>query len=112
MKKSLVMCLAMLICIGFLTAAVAQEKEGYSYGYMTDWSTARNMSFEGTVLSHDVACHCVVVKTTMGELVLQDDYAKFDQEYNRLVGLKIGSMVKGEYKTIKHINYATWIAYK
>jgi hypothetical protein len=73
---------------------------------------ARAVPFEGTVVSHDVMCHCVVVRTASGDLTMQDDYAKFQQDYNRLKGLRIGSMVKGEYKTVKYINYALWVAYK
>ncbi len=70
------------------------------------------MPFEGKVISHDIMCHCVVLETAAGNLTLQDDYAKFQQDYNRLKGLKIGSRVKGEYKTVNYINYALWVAYK
>jgi len=112
MKKSFVACLVMLVCLVFMTAAFAQDKGEFSQGFQGKWAAARNMAFEGTVISHDTACHCIVVKTSMGDLVLQDDYAKFDQEYNRLMGLKIGSMIKGEYKTVNYINYATMVSYK
>jgi hypothetical protein len=51
------------------------------------------------------------VKTAEGNLTLQDDYARFDQEYNEIRGLKIGAKVKGMYKTVGYINYATSISY-
>ena len=62
--------------------------------------------FEGTVLSHDVACHCFVVKTGKGTVTLQDDYAKFEQNYDRAKGLMVGKKAAGTYKTIDYINYA------
>ncbi len=39
-----------------------------------------------------------MVKTDKGELVLQNDYANFDQEYNWLKGLKIGNGGKASTK--------------
>ena len=71
------------------------------------------------MVSHDPMCHCVVVKTAKGELTLQDDYAKFMQDYNQAKGLKVGAEVTGVYKTVNHIHYlmsialqkdVTWIA--
>jgi hypothetical protein len=112
MKRGIAVCFAVLMCFSFLTVSFAQDKGDYGEAFSIPWANAKTMNFEGTVLSHDVACHCLVVKTAAGELVLQDDYANFDQDYNRLKGLKIGSAIKGQYKTVNHINYATLVAYK
>lgn len=112
MKKGIVVCLAVFMCFSLLTVSFAQTSANY-YGRFSElWANAKTMNFEGTVLSHDVTCHCLVVKSATGELVLQDDYASFDQDYNRLMGLKIGSVIKGQYKTVNHINYATMVTYK
>lgn len=112
MKKGIVVCLAVLMCFSLVTVSFAQTKGDYAERFSLQWATAKTVNFEGTVLSHDVACHCIVVKTATGELVLQDDYANFDQAYNRLMGLKIGSVIKGQYKTVDYINYATMVTYK
>ena len=56
-------------------------------------------------------CHCVVIKTAKGEMTFQDDYTKFMQDYNQAKGLKIGSKMKGTYKTVSHIHYLTDIGY-
>ena len=56
-------------------------------------------------------CHCVVIKAAKGDVTLQDDYAKFMQEYDQAKGLKIGAKVTGGYKSVNHINYLTDIAY-
>ena len=42
-------------------------------------------------------------------MTFQDDYAEFDQDYNRAKGLKIGAKAKIMYKTVNSINYATKI---
>lgn len=110
MKKLLVLALALFMSFGIMTAVYAQG--GDVEEFSKKMAAAKTMTFEGTVLSHDVACHCFVVKTAKGELVLQDDYVKFDQEYNKAKGLKIGAAVKGEYKRINYLNYATSVAYK
>lgn len=110
MKKLLVLALAVFMSFGLITAVYAQG--GDVEDFSKKMAAAKTMTFEGTVLSHDVTCHCVVVKTAKGELVLQDDYVKFDQDYNRAKGLKIGAAVKGEYKKISYLNYATSIANK
>jgi hypothetical protein len=65
------------------------------------------------VVSHDVACHCFVINDAKkGNLILQDDYAKFHQEYDKANGLKIGENATGTYKTIDYINYATEVHQK
>jgi hypothetical protein len=116
MRKIVVLALALFLTLGIANAVMAQANLGGPGGegevFETQLAMAKAVPFEGTVVSHDVMCHCVVVKTANGDLTMQDDYAKFQQDYNRLKGLKIGSMVKGEYKTVKYINYALWVAYK
>jgi hypothetical protein len=114
MKRMLVIVLAVFLSFGYVSAVLAQSSAPGGEGevFESQLAMAKAMPFEGTVLSHDVMCHCIVVKTSMGNLTLQDDYAKFQQDYNRLKGLKIGAMIKGEYKTVNFINYATWVAYK
>jgi len=67
---------------------------------------AKVQNFEGTVLSHDVGCHCIVLRTGKGNITLQDDYAKFEGDYNRAKGVNIGSKIRGTYKTVDYINYA------
>ena len=74
--------------------------------FQSKWSKARLMSFEGEVVSHDVACHCFVIKGAKGSLIVQDDYAKFEQEYDRAKGLKVGENANGTYKSVGMINYA------
>ena len=116
MRKLVVLALAVFLTFGLANAVMAQSNLGGPGGegevFETQLAMAKAVPFEGTVVSHDVMCHCVVVQTAGGNLTLQDDYAKFQQDYNRLKGLKIGAMVKGEYKTVKFINYAMWVAYK
>jgi len=112
MKRVLVLVLAVFLSLGSVTAVLAQGPADEYSMFQQKLATAKLMPFEGTILSHDPVCHCIVVKTDKGELVLQDDYAKFDQEYNRLKGLNIGAMVKGEYKTVSYINYAISVSYK
>ena len=109
MRKIVILSMVLLLNLVFVAGAISQEYDQILMGQQL--ATARNMSFEGEVLSHDIVCHCIVVKTSSGNLTLQDDFAKFDQDYNRLKGLRIGSMVKGEYKTVNYINYATWVRY-
>jgi hypothetical protein len=116
MRKLVVLALAVFLTFGMASAVMAQVGMGAPGGegevFDQKLALAKAMPFEGTVVSHDVMCHCAVVQTASGMLTLQDDYAKFQQDYNRLKGLKIGSAVKGEYKTVNSINYAQWVAYK
>jgi len=39
-------------------------------------------------------------------MIIQDDYAKFEQEYDKAKGLKIGEKASGTYKMVDMINYA------
>jgi len=111
MKKISLIMLAILLCVSFVSASLAQKYNPMQDAFNNQMALAKAIEFEGTVLSHDAACHCVVVKTGEGNLTLQDDYTRFDQEYNRIKGLEIGAKVKGMYKTVDYINYATSIAY-
>lgn len=108
-KKSLAVVMAVLLTISFASILLAQGRPTtteMSQEFQTKWGTAKIKHFEGTVLSHDVACHCFVIKGAKGNLVLQDDYAKMDQEYDKAKGLKIGEPASGTYKTVDAINYA------
>jgi hypothetical protein len=106
MKKTLLMAVAVLFVLSFTGMVFAQASEDSSQAAFDQaFNKAKPMKFEGEVVSHDVKCHCVVLKTAKGNLTLQDDYAKFDEEYNRAKGLKIGAKTHGEYKTVMFINY-------
>ena len=103
--------MALLTGLSFTGAVYAQAGAGGGQVspdaiFQQKLSKARAMHFEGMVLSHDVACHCVVIRVGKGNLTVQDDYAKFDQEYDRTKGLPIGGKVSGTYKTVDYINYA------
>jgi hypothetical protein len=115
MKRVLLAVLLFVFALAFVGHAYAQE--GVSGGdwskqeFMNKMATAKVHQIQGTVVSHDPACHCVVIKTAKGELTLQDDYAKFMQDYNQAKGLKIGAKVTGTYKTVNHIHYLQDIGY-
>jgi hypothetical protein len=102
--------LAVLLAGLFSGAAFAQAGGGQlgpNEIFQQKLGAAKAQTFEGTVLSHDVACHCIVLKTGKGNLTLQDDYSKFEGDYDRAKGLKIGGKYKGAYKTVNYINYAS-----
>ncbi len=116
MKRGLLVVALLFFALLFVGQAIAQEGGGGA----TEWSktafdsqlsAAKEVHFTGTVLSHDPMCHCVVVKTPKGEVTMQDDYAKFMQEYDQAKGLKVGAKVSGVYKSVKHINYLMSITY-
>jgi hypothetical protein len=109
MKKVMLVALAVLVSVVFVSGVFAQESDSGKLVFNNKLAAAKVMTFEGAVLSHDVACHCVVVKGNEGNLTVQDDYAEFDQDYNRAKGLMIGANVKVWYKTVDYINYATKI---
>jgi|WetSurMetagenome_2_1015567.scaffolds.fasta_scaffold876913_1 hypothetical protein len=117
MRKVALVALAMLLAVSFSGTAFAQSGSAGGSGgqlgpnemFQQKLGAAKSMTFEGTVLSHDVACHCIVLKGAKGNLTLQDDYAKFDQDYDRAKGVKAGAKVKGSYKVVDYINYATEI---
>lgn len=114
MRKAAIVVLAMLLAVSFSGMAFAQGtstggQPGPSEMFQQKLGAAKTHTFEGTVLSHDVACHCIVLKTGKGNLTLQDDYAKFEGDYDRAKGLQIGSKYRGTYKTVDYINYAVEI---
>ncbi len=111
MKSLLVVFMAVLMSVVFVGGAFAQGAEP-TEAFDQAFAKAKVMTVEGTVVSHDVKCHCVVLKGPKGNVTIQDDYAEFNQDYNRAKGLKIGSMAKIAYKTVLSINYATKIEQK
>jgi len=114
MKKVALVALAMLLAFSFSGMAFAQGsgsaggagQTGPNEEFQKKMGAAKVQNFEGTVLSHDVACHCIVLKGAKGNLTMQDDYAKFDGDYDRAKGVKAGAKVTGTYKTVDYINYA------
>ena len=117
--KALVVLLAILMGITFSAVLFAQQQGGgagwaatMTAEFQTKWGSARMHNFEGKVVSHDVPCHCFVIKGAKGSIILQDDYAKFDQEYDKAKGLKVGGDAAGTYKTVDMINYAVDIHQK
>jgi hypothetical protein len=114
MRRALWVVALLCFALVFVGQAMAQESgaEWSKTAFNSQLSAAKEMRFTGTVVSHDPMCHCIVVKTQRGDLTLQDDYAKFMQEYNQAKGLKIGAEVSGVYKTVNHIHYLSSIAYK
>jgi len=117
--KALVVVLAIFACITFGAVLYAQQQGGgagwsatMSQEFQTKWGSAKTHPFDGTVVSHDVACHCFVIKGAKGNMIMQDDYAKFEQEYDKAKGLKIGEKANGTYKTVDMINYAVDIHQK
>jgi hypothetical protein len=114
MRKGLVVMLAVLLGFWFVGVAIAQDTGGGDATkrmFDDKLNSAKVKNFMGEVVSHDVRCHCFVVKGEKGSLTLQDDYTKFDQEYDRAKGLKIHAKVKGTYKTVDYINYALTLEY-
>ncbi len=113
--KALVVLLAILASITLSAVLYAEQTGGWAATMTAEfekkWGTAKTMHFEGTVASHDVACHCFVIKGAK-TIILQDDYAKFQQEYDKAKGLKVGEKASGTYKTIDMINYAVDVQQK
>jgi len=110
MRKRLVVLVALLFTFAAVGALFAQSDVAQQV-FMNKLDKAKAVAFKGQVLSHDVKCHCFVLKTAKGELTLLDDYAKFMDEYDQAKGLKAGAEVTGHYKTVDHIHYATDIHY-
>jgi len=114
--KALVVVLAIFACITFAAVLNAQQGgTGWSatmtQEFQQKWGSAKTHPFDGTVVSHDVACHCFVIKGAK-TIILQDDYAKFEQEYDKAKGLKVGEKANGTYKTVDMINYADEVHHK
>jgi len=110
MRKRLVVLMALLFTLASVAPLFAQSDIGQEVTNQ-NLAKAKSLAFSGTVVSHDTKCHCFVIKGAKGELTLQDDYAKFMDEYDQAKGLKIGSRVTGHYKVLNHINYATDLRY-
>ena len=115
MRKGLSVAVLCLFAFVMVSAAYAQDGgtagEWSKTAFQNKLATAKEMRFTGDVVSHDPLCHCVVVKTANGMLTLQDDYARFMQEYDQAKGLKVGAKVSGVYKTVDYINYMTSVMY-
>jgi len=113
MKRLAVVFMAVLLMVGFagsVLAATGADTVGDPFD--KKFAMSKTMTVEGTVLSHDVKCHCIIVKGPNGNVTVQDDYAEFNQEYNKAKGLKIGANAKITYKTVDFINYATKVEQK
>ncbi len=108
--RAMVVVLAAVLLVSFSGIVFAQSASlGPNDIFQQKFGATKDMTFQGTVLSHDVACHCVVVKIGETTLTLQDDYTSFKGDYDRAKGLEIGSTIKGAYRTVDYINYATHI---
>jgi hypothetical protein len=115
MKRLLVVFMAVLLMVGFAGVVLAATPTGADTpgdSFDKKFAASKTMTVEGTVLSHDVKCHCIIVKGPNGNVTVQDDYAEFNQEYNKAKGLKIGANAKITYKTVDFINYATKVEQK
>jgi hypothetical protein len=106
---------AVLLSIAYGGIVLAQDSRATQakQEFQKQWGTAEVQHFQGTVLAHDVPCHCFYVKEAKGnQLAIQDDYAKFEQGYDKKKGLKVGKPASGSYKTIDEINYAVEVHQK
>jgi hypothetical protein len=105
---------AVLLTTAYAGLALAQDSRATQakQEFRKQWGIAKVQPFQGTVLSHDVPCHCIIIKEAKGNLILQDDYAKFGQGYDKEKGLKVGKPASGSYKTIDEINYAVEVHQK
>lgn len=112
--RASVVAIALLLAIAYGGIVLAQDSRvaQAKQEFQKQWGTAKDQHFQGTAVAHDVACHCFYVKRAKGNLALQDDYAKFDQGYDKEKGLKVGKQASGSYKTIDEINYAVEIHQK
>ena len=110
MKRLLVVFMAVLLTVGFASAVFAAAGADVpGSGFDEKLAKSKTMTVEGTVLSHDVKCKCIVLKGPNGNVTVQDDFAEFNQDYNRAKGLVVGGKAKITYKTVDYINYATKI---
>ena len=62
--RASVVAVAVLLSIAFAGLVLAQgfPPVQMTQEFQTKWGTAKIKHFEGNVVSHDVACHCFVVK--------------------------------------------------
>ena len=112
MKRLSVVVMALLLVAAFVGSVYAQGQDTTVSDWQQNFTKAKAMTVEGTVVSHDVKCHCFVIKGPNGNVVIQDDYAEFNQEYNKAKGLKLNAPAKATYKTVSGINYATKVEQK
>ena len=70
MKKLLVVFMAVLLSVAFVGAVYAQGPTHLKrQEFDKKFATAKTATVEGTVLSHDVKCHCFVIKGPNGNVV-------------------------------------------
>lgn len=113
--RASVVAVAVLLSIAYAGLVFAQDSRAAQakQEFQKQWDTAKVQQFQGTVLAHDVPCHCFYVKEAKGnQLAIQEDYAKFEKGYDAAKGLKAGKPVSGSYKTIDEINYAVEVYQK
>jgi hypothetical protein len=101
-----------LLAVAYGGIVLAQGSPAEQKEFQTKWGTAKVRHFHGTVVGHDLTCHCIFIKGARGSLCLQDDYAKFGQGYDKAKGLKVGKPAWGSYKTIDEIDWATEVHQK
>jgi hypothetical protein len=110
MKRLFVVFMAVLLTVAFAGGIYARDlRSRAAQDFDQQFAIAKTATVEGTVLSHDVKCKCIVIKGAKGNVTVQDDYAEFMQNYDRAKGLKIDAKAKVTYKTVDSINYATKI---
>ena len=110
--RASVVAVAVLLAVAYGGIVLAQGSPAEQKEFQTKWGTAKVRHFHGTVVSHAVCCHCIILQKAKGNLMLQDDYAKFGQGYDKAKGLKAGSPASGSYKTIDEISYAVEVHQK
>jgi hypothetical protein len=110
MKRLLGVFVAVFLMVAFMDVVYARDlRSRAAQDFDQQFALARTATVEGIVLSHDAKCKCIVIKNTGGNITVQDDYAEFNQNYDRAKGLKIGAKAKVTYKTVYSIHYATKI---
>ena len=110
MKKLSVVIITVFLMATFAGGVYARDlRSRAEQDFVQKFAIAKTMMVEGTVLSHDVKCKCIVIQGAEGNVTVQDDYAEFNQNYDRAKGLKIGAKAQVTYKTVDSINYATKI---
>ena len=117
MKKTLWICvLTIMMCGVFVSVSFAQQAtipptSQARQAFLDRIAAVKETPFEGTISHHDPLCHCLIVKTAKGELLLQEDYSTFMEGYDPEKGLKAGAKIRGTYKRVDSFNYATGLEY-
>ena len=110
MKKLSVVIITVFLTAAFAGGVYARDlRSRAEQSFSERFALAKTLTVEGTVLSHDVKCKCIVIQGAKGNITVQDDYAEFNQNYDRAKGLKVGAKAQVTYKTVDSINYATKI---